>query len=107
MSNGKHAQAGGGPQGKADIEAALDRIGKRIKELRTFDVSGIQDRWDGRLDQLQKNVNKAIGDAYGMSSPQYRQHAIPPLDSGLDSTFGDRFTADELRDAVRQALTLA
>jgi hypothetical protein len=104
MGNGKHAPASGGPQDKADIEAVLERIGKRIKELRGFDASTIRDRWDSRLEMVQKNVNKTIGEAVGMGSGQYRQLAIGPLDAALDSTFGDRYTIDELREEVRKAV---
>ncbi|MEJ8838576.1 hypothetical protein [Ramlibacter sp. AN1133] len=104
MGNGKHAPPPGGPQDKAEIEAVLDRIGRRIKELRGFDASGIRDRWDSRLELLQKNVNKTIADAVGMGSAQYRQLAIGPLDAALDSTFGDRYTLDELREEVRKAV---
>jgi hypothetical protein len=104
MGNGKHAPASGGPQDKADIEAVLERIGKRIKELRGFDASTIRDRWDSRLEMVQKNVNKTIAEAVGMGSAQYRQLAIGPLDAALDSTFGDRYTIDELREEVRKAV---
>jgi hypothetical protein len=104
MGNGKHAPPPGGPQDKAEIEAVLDRIGKRIKELKGFDASAVQDRWDSRLEMLQKNVNKTIAEAVGMGSSQYRQLAIAPLDAALDASMGDRFTIDELREAVRKAV---
>jgi len=104
MGNGKHVPPPGGPQDKAEIEAVLDRIGKRIKELRGFDSSAVRDRWDARLEQVQKNVNKTIAEAVGMGSAQYRQLAIGPLDAALDSTFGDRYTIDELREEVRKAV---
>ena len=84
MSNGKPAP--GGAQGRADIEAVLDRIARRVKELKTFDVSGIQDRWDQRLENTQKAVNKLVGEAVGSGSALYKQYAIPPLDSALAKT---------------------
>lgn len=104
MGNGKQAPPPGGPQDRAEIEAVLDRIGRRVKELKSFDPSGIQDRWDTRLELLQKNVNKTIGEAVGMGSAQYRQLAIGPLDAALESAFGDRFTLDEMRDVIRKAV---
>jgi len=104
MGNGKHAPPPGGPQDKAEIEAVLGRIGRRVKELKSFDPSGIQDRWDTRLEMLQKNVNKTIAEAVGMGSAQYRQLAIGPLDAALESAFGDRFTLDEMRDVIRKAV---
>ena len=38
MGNAKHASPSGGPREKADIQAVLDRIGRRIRELRVFDL---------------------------------------------------------------------
>jgi hypothetical protein len=107
MGNGRNASPPGGPQEKAEIEAVLDRIARRIKELRNFDPSGIQDRWDTRLEVLQKNVNRTIADAVGMGSAQYRQLAIGPLDAALEAAFGDRFTLDEMRDELRKAVNQA
>jgi hypothetical protein len=107
MGNGKQAPPPGGPQDRMEIEAVLDRIGRRVKELRAFDPSGINDRWDNRLELLQKNVNKTIGEAVGMGSSQYRQLAIGPLDAALESVFGDRFTLDEMREEIRKAVNQA
>jgi hypothetical protein len=107
MGNGKQAPPPGGPQDRMEIEAVLDRIGKRVKELRAFDPAGINDRWDNRLELLQKNVNRTIGEAVGMGSSQYRQLAIGPLDAALESVFGDRFTADEMREEIRKAVNQA
>src|SRR5689334_8529268 len=104
MGNDRHAPPPGGPHDKAEIEAVLERIGRRIRELRGFDPSAIRDRWDSRLELLQKNVNSTIAEAVGMGSAQYRQLAIGPLDAALESAFGDRFTIDEVREEIRKAV---
>ena len=101
MSSAK--SGAGGAQDRAEIAAVQDRIARRIKELRAFDVSGITDRWDSRLENAQKNVNKLIGEAFGTGSPLYKQHAIGPLDAALDVTFGDRYTQQEFHDEIRKA----
>src|ERR1700712_5772077 len=107
MSNGKSAPPSGGAHDRAEIEAVQERIARRLRDLKTFDPSGIQDRWDTRLEGVQKNVNKLVGEAFGMGTALYRQHAIGPLDAALDATFGDRYTMQEFHDEVRKAVTQA
>ena len=72
----------------AHERAIIEKIGRTIRELRSFDVSGVNDRWDGRLEVLQRKVNAHIADAVGTGTAEYKQHAIPALDSALNSTFG-------------------
>src|SRR4051794_26827592 len=107
MSNGNSAPPSGGARDRSEIEAVLERIARRVRELKTFDPSGIQDRWDSRLEGVQKNVNKLVSDAFGMGTALYRQHAIGPLDAALDATFGDRYTMQEFHDEVRKAVKQA
>lgn len=107
MSIGKSASASGGAQERAEIEAVQERIARRIKELKSFNVAGIQDRWDQRLENTQKAVNKLVAEAVGSGGELYKQYAIPPLGAALDQTFGDRYTQDEFHDEVRKALDQA
>ncbi|MFD1581318.1 hypothetical protein ACFSE2_24945, partial [Ramlibacter ginsenosidimutans] len=97
----------GAARDRAEIEALLDRIAKRVKELKTFDAAGIQDRWDSRLEVVQKNVNKLVAEAFGRGSESYRQHAIGPLDAGLDDNLGDRYTTEEFHAEIRKAAAAA
>src|SRR4051812_34133087 len=102
MSNGK--PPAGGVHARPEIEIVLDRIARRVKELKTFEVSGIQDRWDTRLEVVQKNVNKLVGEAFGAGSALYKEYAIAPLDAALDTTFGDRYTQEEFHGEIRKAV---
>src|SRR5688500_17872072 len=91
----------------AHERATIEKIGRTIKELRAFDVSSIQDRWDGRLEVLQRKVNTHVAEAVGSGTPEYKKEAIPPLDSALDSTFGERYTMGEFHDCLRAAIQQA
>jgi hypothetical protein len=92
---------------RKELESAVDKIGWRIKELRTFDLGGIQERWDPRLESLQNQVNTLLSDALGPRSAEYKQYAIGPMGAELESAFGDRYSPDELRDAVRKDIDRA
>ena len=71
--------------------------------LRGFDVNGIQDRWDPRLESMPKRVNATLLEILGVGTPEYKKYSIAKFDAGLDSTFGDRFSASELREELRRA----
>ena len=92
---------------RKELESAVDKIGWRIKELRTFDLGGIQERWDPRLESLQSQVNTLLSDALGPRSAEYKQYAIGPMGAELETAFGDRYSPDELRDAVRKGIDQA
>lgn len=94
----------GSRQEKAALEAAIDRVTRLAKELRTQDLGGIQERWDPRTEALQKRVNNALGDVLGHGSAEYKQLKIEPLDGSLDTSFGERYSSDELHDCIRKGL---
>lgn len=94
----------GSRQEKAAIEAAIDRVTRLAKELRTQDLGGIQERWDPRTEALQKRVNNALGDVLGHGSAEYKQLKIDALDSSLDTSFGERYSSEELHDCIRKGL---
>jgi hypothetical protein len=105
MSNEK--SAAGGAHGRAEIEDVAERMARRVKDIKTFDVSAMQGRWDARLEVVQKNVNNLMAEAFGAGSALYKEYAIPPFDSELDTTFGGRFSVEELQEVIRKAMAVA
>ncbi|MGZ5846681.1 MAG: hypothetical protein ACXWJJ_04335, partial [Ramlibacter sp.] len=94
----------GSRQDKAALEAAIDRLSRLAKELRTQDLAGIQDRWDARIEALQRRINTALADVLGHGSPDYKELKVGPLGASLDTSFGDRFSTEELHDSIRRGL---
>lgn len=94
----------GSSQTKAALERAIEKLARRIKELRTFDVSGIEGRWDPAVEALQKSVNQTLADILGAGTPEYKQHAIAALDSGIDPNFGDRLSLEEVQQGIKQGI---
>lgn len=107
MSNGKPATGSARPNDKSAVAAEIEKINRHIKELRGFEVGGMKDRWDPRVEAMQKNINLTLAGALGSSSPEYRQYQLPAFDAGLDQTFNDRFTIEEIRGAVREGMDRA
>lgn len=92
---------------KAVASSPKDTLDWRIKELRAFDVSRIQDRWDPVLESLHKSVNEALAEVLGSNSADYRKFAIETFDATLPSDFGGRYSTEELQRAVRESVAQA
>jgi hypothetical protein len=107
MSNGKPANGSARGNDRSASGAEVEKIDRHMKDLRAFDVRTLRDRWDPRLETLQKGVNLTLATALGANSPEYRQYQLPAFDATLDATFGDRYTMDEARDAIRQGMDVA
>ncbi|HWP11547.1 MAG TPA: hypothetical protein VNN06_06975, partial [Ramlibacter sp.] len=107
MSTGKSTSQSLDALDKAALAKAIEDVTWRVKELRTFDSSGIQERWDPRLEALQKKVNTTLGDILGGRAPEYKQYSIGALDAGLDSMFGDRYSPDELQQTIKDNINQA
>ncbi|AEG91663.1 hypothetical protein [Ramlibacter tataouinensis] len=106
MSTGKAAPGPAIEGDRAALENAIDKLARRARELRAFNASAIQDRWDQRLEALQKKVNGTLADALGAGTPEYQQYAIGPLGE-MDPALGDRYSPEEFQDSVRQAIARA
>ena len=87
--------------------SAKDTLDWRIKELRAFDVSRIQDRWDPVLESLHKSVNTALAEVLGSNSPDYRKFAIETFDATLTLDFSGRYSIEELQRSVQDNIAQA
>jgi predicted nucleotide-binding protein len=94
----------GSRQEKAALEAAIDRITRLARELRSQDLSGIQERWDPRVEAIQKRINNALGDVLGHGSPEFKALKVGALEASLDTSFGDRYSTEELHASIRKGV---
>src|SRR5207253_11087676 len=80
---------------------------RAAREMRSLDVAGITGRPDERLEILQRRVNTLLSELVGMARPDHKQHALAPIDGEHDTTFGDHFSMEEYREAVKTGLPKA
>ena len=92
---------------KVTLEHSIEKLARMAKELRGFDVSTVADRSDSRLEGLQRKANNLLGEIVSVSGADYKKYAVARLDASLDRTFGDHYSIDEYRDAVKQGIGLA
>src|SRR3569832_2086558 len=69
---------------RAALQAAVAKLARTLKEMRDFDVGTVETRTDERPGALQRRVNNVLSDLVGMGSPDYKQHALGPIDADLD-----------------------
>ena len=86
MSTGKPAPRSLSAADKAAVESAIDKVARRIKDLRNFDLAGIQERWDPRIEALQKHVQHDPGRRLrrGHRAVQAARDKHPGFIAGLD-----------------------
>lgn len=92
---------------KSALTSALGKVDWLIKELHTFDVTGIRDRWDPSLEGLQKRGNTTLADIFGANTPEYKKYALGAFDAELDLGFDNRFSTAELQQAIKAGLEKA
>ena len=92
---------------RSTLDDGVARLQRVLRDVRALDARTLKERRDERLETLQKRVNNVLSDMLGMSSPDYTKHKLKPIDGGLDTTFGDHYSLDEYREAVKEGLVKA
>ena len=63
------------------MRAAVPKIERRIKDLESFDVTSIRERWDPVIDGLVKKINGTLQDILGHGTVEYNEYSIRSLDT--------------------------
>jgi len=64
----------------ADLKAGILKLGRRIDDLKTFDVTTIEERFDSKTTALKDKINRSLADIFGRDTPEYNDHSIWSLD---------------------------
>src|SRR5688572_18297156 len=87
---------------KPQIEAAIRTIDKRIGDLKAFDVSPIQERWDPRVEALETKVTASLAEIFGEGTPEFNRHYVGGLDNLPVSMMGERHHPEAIRRSVAE-----
>ena len=66
---------------KTDLENAVRSIQRRIDELKAFDISLVQKRYDPRVRALEDKINTTIANIFGNGTADYCRHVVYPFDN--------------------------
>ncbi|MGB9150020.1 MAG: nucleotide-binding protein [Burkholderiales bacterium] len=63
------------------MRAAIPKLERRIKDLESFDVNTIRNRWDPVMGALESKVNSTLQDILGHGTVDYNEYSIHSLDT--------------------------
>lgn len=63
------------------MRAAIPKLERRIKDLESFDVSTVRERWDPVVDGLVKKVDGTLQEILGHGTVEYNEYSIDSLDT--------------------------
>jgi predicted nucleotide-binding protein len=63
------------------MRAAIPKLERRIKDLESFDVGAIRERWDPITDGLVKKIDGTLQEILGHGTVEYNEYSIDSLDT--------------------------
>jgi predicted nucleotide-binding protein len=63
------------------IRAAIPKLERRIKDLETFDLNTIRERWDPVMEALAKKVDGTLQEILGHGTVEYSDYSVRSLDT--------------------------
>jgi predicted nucleotide-binding protein len=65
-----------------DMQNAIPKLKKRIKELEEFDINSLKERYDPRIEALQNKIDDTLVNIFGKETIEYDRYNISSLDRG-------------------------
>ena len=87
----------------ADLRKAITNIGRRIDDLKKFDVNTITERFDARTQALKDKVNSTLADIFGHDTVEYRTYDIYTLED-LPMIMGRKYHLQEVIPATQKGI---
>jgi predicted nucleotide-binding protein len=94
---------------KGDLENAVRSIQRRIDELKAFDVSLVQKRFDPKANALQDKIEATLADIFGNNTPEFYRHRVGSLDDLPSQIFleGPGYSPREIQASYKQGIEAA
>lgn len=94
---------------KDDLGNAVRSIQRRIDELKTFDVSLVQKRFDPKANALQDKIEATLADIFGNNTPEFYRHRVGSLDDLPPQIFleGPGYSPREIQASYKQGIEAA
>ena len=59
-----------------EIKASIERLRRRLDELRAFEPNSISDRSDPRIDALETAIDQSLAESFGEGTPAYDRYRV-------------------------------
>ena len=92
---------------KDDLGNAVRSIQRRIDELKAFDISLIQKRFDPRANALQDKIRATLADIFGNDTAEYKRHFVGSFDNLTIFLGGRDYPPRTVQDSYKQGIEAA
>lgn len=88
------------------MQIAIPKLLRRIKELEEMDIDTIQDRYDPRFESLEQKTDSTLVDIFGHNTIEYRRFSINTLDTASLNMY-DETSLYEVREGYKHGIEQA
>jgi len=89
-----------------EMEAAIPKLRRRIKELEKFDFESIQELGDPRTKSLKAKIEDTLADIFSIDTLDYHRYVVSSLYGG-SLVIGTHLSTSEIRQRYRQGFEQA
>jgi predicted nucleotide-binding protein len=87
-----------------DLKMAITKIGRRIDELKSFDVESLAKRFDAKVEALKGKINQTLADIFGYDTVEYKKNDIWSLDT-LPTIVGEEYSLPEIKQGYQKGIS--
>jgi len=94
---------------KDDLVNAVRAIQRRIEDLKAFDVSLVQKRFDPKANALHDKIEATLADIFGNNTPEFYRHRVGSLDDLPSPIFleGPSYSPREIQASYKEGIEAA
>lgn len=89
-----------------ELEGAIRKIERRVEELKGFDVSSINERWDARASALETKINSTLAEIFGEETAEFNRYRVESFDSLPISMMsgGNHYPSIEIQKSYKEGI---
>ena len=90
------------------MQIAIPKLLRRIKELEEMDIDTIQDRYEPRFESLEQKIDSTLVDIFGHNTIEYNRYHIFTLDTASQNLFHEASlyeVREGYKDGIKQAIS--
>ncbi|MFZ0033576.1 MAG: nucleotide-binding protein [Sedimentisphaerales bacterium] len=90
--------------GANELTIAIQKLDRRIKDIESFDVKGVAERFDAKPEALKDKINQTLADIFGYDTVEYKKYEISSFDT-LPSIVGEKFSLFEIQQNYQKGIS--
>jgi predicted nucleotide-binding protein len=86
------------------MRASIPKLDRRINDLQEFDINTIQERWDSRVEALEKKIDGTLQEVLGHDTVEYRDFHVGTLDTLPLSMDGNNYPLRDVHEGYQKGI---